>query len=162
MIFLPRFEDDVTDWRGIKELLILKIGRKVDAVILADVADCVRWKFLCFRRDTENLEDFPSSGQITAKGPWTDVCQSCQRAFADKSFLVVVIDHFDKLIIENLKIDNLKLKAFLRFKNKVEDIDAPVLLVGSGMVFQGRVDRDVDVVMTARDVGQILEEEKGG
>ena len=49
LLFFPRFEDDVTDGRGIEGLLILKFGGKVDAVVLADVADGIRRKLLSFR-----------------------------------------------------------------------------------------------------------------
>ena len=93
LLFLPRFDDDVTDWRGIEGLLVLQFGRKVYAVILADVADGIRWQFLGFRCDTEDFENLPPTGKVSAEGSGTDVGQSCQRALADESFLVVVIDH---------------------------------------------------------------------
>ena len=93
LLFFPRFEDDVTDGRGIKSLLVLQFGRKVNAVVLADVADGIRWEFLGFRCDTEDFENLPPAGKVSAEGSGTDVGQSGQRAFADESFLVVVIDH---------------------------------------------------------------------
>ena len=79
-LFFPRFEDDVTDGRGIKGLLVLQFGRKIDAVILADVADGIRWKFLGFRCDAEDFENLPPSGKVSAEGSGTDVGQSCLRA----------------------------------------------------------------------------------
>ena len=93
LLIFPRFEDDVTDGRGIKSLLVLQFGWKVYAVILADVADGIRWKFLGFRCDAEDFENLAPSGKVSAEGSGTDVGQSCQRAFADESFPVVIIDH---------------------------------------------------------------------
>ena len=43
LLFFPRTQDDVTDWRGIEGLLVLQFRRKVNAVVLADVADGIRW-----------------------------------------------------------------------------------------------------------------------
>ncbi len=93
LLFFPRFEDNITDGRGIKGLLVLQFGRKIDAVILADVADGIRWKFLGFRCDAEDFENLAPSSKVSAEGSGTDVGQSCQRAFADESFPVVIIDH---------------------------------------------------------------------
>ena len=76
LLFFPRFEDDVTDGRGIQGLLVLQFWRKVYAVILADVADGIRWKFLGFRCDTEDFENLAPSGKVSAEGSGTDVGQS--------------------------------------------------------------------------------------
>ena len=42
LFFFPGINDDITDWRGIKGFLVLKVGREVDAVVFADVFDGVR------------------------------------------------------------------------------------------------------------------------
>ena len=61
-LFLPRSDDDVAERRGIQGLLVLQLGRQVDAVVLADVAHGVRRQLLRPGRDAEDVEDFPLRG----------------------------------------------------------------------------------------------------
>ena len=56
LLFFPRFEDDVTNGRGPKCLLVLQFWRKVDAIVLADVTDGLRWQFLCLGADAHCIE----------------------------------------------------------------------------------------------------------
>ena len=74
-------------------MLILEMGRKVDAVVLADVADGGGRKLLGLGRDTHGIEDVATGRQVTSKGSGTDVCQSSKFALADKAVFVVVVDH---------------------------------------------------------------------
>ena len=55
MFFVPRTDDDVAEGRGIERLLVLEFGRKVDAVVFADVADSFGWKLMGVGA---NAEDF--------------------------------------------------------------------------------------------------------
>ena len=140
LLFFPRFEDDVTDGRGIQGLLVLQFGWKVYAVILADVADGIRWKFLGFRCDAEDFENLAPSSKVSAEGSGTDVGQSCQRAFADESFPVVIIDH----------------KLFLFLKQIIDEVYLALLLLRRGTQFQQRTDRNVAAVQAAGFTGDLI------
>ena len=72
LLFFPRFEDDVTDVRGIEGLLILKFGGKVDAVVLADVADGLRWQLLCLGADAHRIEHMILPSKML---PVVSICQ---------------------------------------------------------------------------------------
>ena len=118
--------------------MVLQFGRKVNAVILADVADGIRWKFLGFRCDAEDFENLAPSSKVSAEGSGTDVGQSGQRAFADESFLVVVIDH--KLL----------------FKQIIDEVYLALLLLRRGTQFQQRTDCDVAAVQAAGFTGDLI------
>ena len=54
--------------RGVEGTLVLEFGWEVDAVVLADVADCLRRQLLGFGRDAHGVENVTSGGEITPKG----------------------------------------------------------------------------------------------
>ena len=89
----PAGEDEITEWGGVEGLLILEGWREVDAVVLADIADSLWWEFLSLGRDAHGIEDVAARREVATEGPWTDICQSCQFTFADKTILVVEVNH---------------------------------------------------------------------
>ena len=81
------------DGRTGEDLLVLKLGRQVDAVVLTDVMNGQRWQFLGLGRDAHGVEDVLPGLQIAGKGPGRDFGELSQGAFADKTMGVVEIDH---------------------------------------------------------------------
>ena len=77
--------------------MVLELGRQVDAVVLADVSDSLRWQLPDIGADTHSIEDRTSSGQITAESTRADIGQASQRTLADIAVLIVIVDHSERL-----------------------------------------------------------------
>ncbi len=71
----------------------LEGGRKIDAVILADVSDSLWRQLLRLGRDPHGIEDLPLGRQIAIEGTRTDIGQAGQFRFTDKAIAIIVIIH---------------------------------------------------------------------
>ena len=58
---------------GVEGLLVLEVGREVDAVVFADVFDGVWRQLLGFGADAHGVEDVARGSQITGEGSWADI-----------------------------------------------------------------------------------------
>ena len=93
MFFFPGIEDDVADGRGSEGCLVLERWREVDAVVLTDITDGLRRELLRLGRDAHRIEDVTTGGEVAPEGAGTDVGQTRQRRFADKTVFVVIVNH---------------------------------------------------------------------
>ena len=79
--------------------MVLESWREVDAVVLTDVADGLRRELLRLGRDAHRIEDVTTGGEVAPEGAGTDVSQTRQRRFADKTVLVVIVNHCGRMLI---------------------------------------------------------------
>ena len=79
--------------------MVLESWREVDAVVLADVTDGLRRELLRLGRDAHRIEDVTTGGEIAPEGAGTDVSQTRQRRFTDKTVLVVIVNHCGRMLI---------------------------------------------------------------
>ena len=93
MFGLPGVVDDVLEGGGVEGLLVLEVGREVDAVVFADVADGLGREFLGFGRDAHGVEDGTTCGEVTTKRTGADVSQTSEFALADETVFIVKINH---------------------------------------------------------------------
>ena len=66
--FLEHPEETLVKRRFGEGFLVLELGREVDAVVLADVSDSLRWKLLSLGRDAHGIENGATSRQIATEG----------------------------------------------------------------------------------------------
>jgi hypothetical protein len=86
--------EEVLVERGFGEgILVLKFGREVNAVVLADVADCLRRQLLGFGRYAHGIENVTTRSKIAGEGPIGNPRKFGQLTFADKPMTVVEVDH---------------------------------------------------------------------
>lgn len=93
MFLFPGFVDDGLERGGIEGLLVLEFGRKVDAVVFADVADGLWGKLLGFGGDAHGIEDVTTGGEVTGESTWADVSQTSEFALADETVFIVEVNH---------------------------------------------------------------------
>ena len=68
-------------------------GWEVDAVVLTDIPDSLWRKFLGLGRNPHRIQDVTARRKVTTESSRTDVSQFGQRGFADKTVLVVIVNH---------------------------------------------------------------------
>ena len=67
--------------------------RQVDAIVLTDILHCLRRQLLGLGGDTHPVEDMLSASDVTGECTGRYASQSGEFAFADKSVVVVDVDH---------------------------------------------------------------------
>lgn len=83
----------MAEGRGVEGLLVLEVRREVDAVVLTDVMDSLRRELLGSGRDAHSIENMTTGREIAAESTGTDISQTCELALADKTVLIVKVDH---------------------------------------------------------------------